>query len=69
MIISPIEWTEEPGIEFWTANYKFEWTFENCTRELLENSPVKLLSRPFGDNRWQISVGTIAKLQVIWAYF
>ncbi|POW08197.1 hypothetical protein PSHT_09660 [Puccinia striiformis] len=61
MIISPIEWTEEPGIEFWTANYKFEWTFENCTRELLENSPVKLLSRPFGDNRWQISVGTIAK--------
>ncbi|OAV94143.1 hypothetical protein PTTG_04310 [Puccinia triticina 1-1 BBBD Race 1] len=61
MIISPIEWREEPGTEFWTANYKFEWTFENCTRELLENSPVKLLSRPFGDNRWQISVGTIAK--------
>ncbi|EFP77387.1 uncharacterized protein PGTG_03343 [Puccinia graminis f. sp. tritici CRL 75-36-700-3] len=61
MIISPIEWREEPGVEFWTANYKFEWTFENCTRELLENSPVKLLSRPFGDNRWQISVGTIAK--------
>ncbi|PLW13999.1 hypothetical protein PCANC_18117 [Puccinia coronata f. sp. avenae] len=61
MIISPIEWREEPGVEFWTANYKFEWTFENCTRELLENSPVKLLSNPFGDNRWQISVGTIAK--------
>ncbi|CAH7673259.1 hypothetical protein PPACK8108_LOCUS8139 [Phakopsora pachyrhizi] len=60
-LIPATEWREEPGVEFWTASYNFEWTFENCTRSLLENSPVKLLSKPFGDNRWQISVGTIAK--------
>ncbi|KAG0140454.1 hypothetical protein CROQUDRAFT_665152 [Cronartium quercuum f. sp. fusiforme G11] len=58
---SSTEWLEEPGVEFWKAEYKFEWTFPQCTRELLEKSPVKLLSKPFGDNRWQISVGTIAK--------
>ncbi|MBW0541542.1 hypothetical protein O181_081257, partial [Austropuccinia psidii MF-1] len=61
LMISAIEWREESGVEFWTANYKFEWTFEDCTKQLLETSPVKLLSKPFGDNRWQISVGTIAK--------
>lgn len=58
---SMTDWFEEPGVEYWKADYKFEWTFPNCTKELLETSPVKLLSKPFGDNRWQISVGTIAK--------
>ncbi|KAH9824343.1 hypothetical protein DFH28DRAFT_945270 [Melampsora americana] len=58
---STTDWFEEPGVEYWKADYKFEWTFPNCTKELLETSPVKLLSKPFGDNRWQISVGTIAK--------
>lgn len=43
--------------------YQYDYTFENVTRQFLSEKVAKLVSPAFGEGRWHISIGTIAKAE------